>query len=406
MMNDQLADHVARQLATRRPGHTLPRAFYNDADLYEFDLQAIFYRQWLFAGLEAELGRAGDYFTLQIGPSPIVVLRDKSGAIRAFHNTCRHRGSRICNAARGRSPSLVCPYHQWTYALDGTLVHARDMPATFDPAQYSLKPVHVACLSGTIYICLAETPPDFAPHRDAVAPLLAPHRLADTKVAADITITEKGNWKLVMENSRECYHCAVRHPELMHTLAESYDMDSRAMRDYRESCTRKGLKNGPVQGHGFRATRIPLVPGAVSITPDGKPAVTKLLGDVPDGDIGSLRWFCFPNAFMHVLGDYAFFFRLLPRGPMETEVNAKFLVHKDAVEGVDYDLQNLTRVWNVTNDQDRDLVEVNQLGVNSIGYEPGPYNPTAERIVAWFADWYVQEARQFLQSGSEGNPRR
>ncbi len=397
MMNDGAADRVARQLAARRPGHTLPGAFYSDPAIFAFDLEAIFYRQWVFAGLEAQLGRPGDYFTLQIGPSSVVVLRDKSGGIRGFHNTCRHRGSRICAGERGRLASLVCPYHQWTYALDGALIHARQMPAEFDRAQHGLKPVHVECLAGTIYVCLAETPPDFAAHRAAVEPLLTRHRLAEAKVAADVTITENGNWKLVMENSRECYHCAVRHPELMHTLAETYDPGSEALRSFWANCTRKGLKNGPAEGHGFRATRIPLVPGAVSITPDGKPAVAKLLGDVPDGDIGSLRWFSFPNTFKHVLGDYAFFFRLLPRGPTETEVNAKFLVHRDAVEGVDYDLQRLTQVWNVTNDQDRDLVEVNQLGVNSIGYQPGPYNPSAEHIVAQFADWYVHEARQYLE---------
>lgn len=397
MIDAPLAEPVARALDARRPGHTLPGACYTDAAFHAFDLQAIFYRQWLFAGLEAELGRPGDYFTLQIGPSSVVILRDKAGTIRAFHNTCRHRGSRICAGPRGRSPSLVCPYHQWAYALDGSLLHARQMPEDFDRAQYGLKPVHVERLGGTIFVCLADTPPDFSAQRAGLEPLLAPHRLADAKVAADVTISEKANWKLVMENSRECYHCVVRHPELMHTLAESVDPNSQEVRDFWARCTTKGLANGPAEGHGFRSVRIPLVPGAISITRDGKPAVSKLLGDVPDGDIGSLRWFSFPNAFMHVLGDYAFFFRLLPRGPMETEVNAKFLVNKDAVEGVDYDLQRLIETWSVTNDQDRDLVEANQAGVNSIGYQPGPYNPNTEKNLVWFVDWYIHEARRALQ---------
>ncbi len=390
--SDRRAEKVARELAAWRPGHTLPRAFYVDPDVYEFDLDAVFHRQWLFAGLEAELGRPGDWFTLDVGPSSIVVLRDRAGAIRAFHNTCRHRGSRICTKDRGRGPSLVCPYHQWTYALDGSLVHARDMPVEFDRSTHGLKPVHVERLAGTIFVCLADAPPDFSDHRSKLEPLLAPHDLAAAKLAAESTLVEKGNWKLVMENSRECHHCAVRHPELMHTLLESFDFASGPMREFAAACESKGLRNGPVQGHGFRAARIPFVGGAVSTTMDGRPAVAKLLGDTTDGDIGSLRWFFFPNAFMHVLGDYAFFFRLLPRGPMETEVRSKFLVHADAVAGIDYDVERLTRVWSVTNEQDRGLVEANQLGVNSIGYEPGPYHPVAERAVALFVDWYVEEA--------------
>ncbi len=391
---------IARELATRRPGYTLPGAFYRDAEVYEFDLQSIFYRQWLFAGLEAEVPRQGDYFTLEIGPSSVVVLRDKQGAIRAFHNTCRHRGSRICGKERGRSPTLVCPYHQWTYRLDGSLLRAGRMPDDFDKSQHGLKTVHVERLGGTIYICLGDQPPDFSDLRRKIEPLLAKHNLGNAKVAARATLIEHGNWKLVMENSRECYHCPTGHPELMDTLLDTYDLESPEIKKFWAACESKGLENGPVYGHGFRALRLPLANDAVSVTPDGQPGVKKLLGQTGDGDIGSLRWSRFPNFFSHCFGDYAFFFRLLPRGPMETEVVSTFLVNKDAVEGVDYDAESLARIWNITNDQDRQLVEINQLGVNSVGYQPGPYNPTAEHVVAEFADWYVTEA-----AGALGNDR-
>ena len=396
MMTDLQVGAIACDLAARRPGRSLPGSLYRDPASFQFDLDAIFYSQWLFAGLEAEISRPGDYFTLEIGPSSVIVLRDKAGKIRAFHNSCRHRGSRICTPGRGRSSSLVCPYHHWTYGLDGSLVQARLMPAEFDKSQHGLKPVKIESMSGILYICLSDDPPNFSDYRAKAEPLLAPHNLAEAKVAAQTTIMEQGNWKLVMENSRECYHCKACHPELMTSLLDFYDLDSSETKAFWSASEAKGLKNGPVYLPGGRVVRLPLAPGAVSVTMDGKPAVAKLLGDTPDDDIGSLRVQWSPNSFCHIFGDYAFFFRLLPRGPLETEVTSTFLVHKDAVEGVDYDVDKLTSAWIVTNDQDRGLVEVNQLGVNSVGYQPGPYNPTTEPGVLSFVDWYVQAATGYI----------
>ena len=203
-----------------------------------------------------------------------------------------------------------------------------------------------------------------------------------------------------MENSRECYHCAAGHPELMNSFQDFYDLESDATQAFWARCKERGLESGPTLGHGFQATRIPLGRGAVSITMNGERAVSKPLGAVGDGDVGSLRWVRYPNTFSHTLGDYAFFFRLLPIGPCETAVNAKWLVHKDAVEGVDYDLERLTEVWLKTNDQDRWLVENNQRGVNSMGYQPGPYSQTGEAGVARFIDWYCTEAESFLIGGT------
>lgn len=390
---------VRTSLRSRKADTTLGRDFYTDPSFYEFDLESIFYRQWLFAGVEAQLRKPGDYFTLDVGPTSVIVLRNRKGDIKAFHNTCRHRGSRICLKESGRATNLVCPYHQWAYDLNGNLIRARMMPDGFDKAEHGLKPVHVEALGGTIYICLADAAPDFAHHRRSLEPLLAPHDLANAKVAHDATIIEQGNWKLVMENSRECYHCAAGHPELMNSFQDFYDLESEETKAFWEECKKRGLETGPVAGHGFTAARIPLGRGAVSITMDGRPAVAKPLGHVGGGDIGSLRWARYPNMFSHTLGDYAFFFRLLPIGPNVTAVNGKWLVPKDAVEGVDYDLERLTEVWLKTNDQDRWLVENNQRGVNSMGYQPGPYSPTGEWGVIRFIDWYCAEAEGFFSGG-------
>jgi glycine betaine catabolism A len=135
---------------------------------------------------------------------------------------------------------------------------------------------------------------------------------------------------------------------------------------------------------------MPLIEGAVSYTMSGKPAVKKpLSSDVTVGNIGTMLLFHYPTTWNHMLGDHAITFRVLPLGPEETMVTTKWLVNKDAVEGVDYDLEELTHVWNETNDQDRRIVEENAFGIRSPAYEPGPYSPDHEGGVMQFVEWYT-----------------
>ena len=117
---------VLRKLKNRREGYSLEQAFYIDPDHYRLDLETIWYRDWLFIGHDCEIPKAGNYFTVQVGDYPVVVTRDRSGTIRALHNSCRHRGSRVCTQHKGSSAKLVCPYHQWTYELDGSLLFDRN----------------------------------------------------------------------------------------------------------------------------------------------------------------------------------------------------------------------------------------------------------------------------------------
>ena len=206
--------NALHRLRTRAPGSGLGRDFYTDPKLYEADLNHIFYREWLFAAHGCELPATGSYVTLQVGAYPLVLVRAADGLVRAFVNACRHRGSRLCAASHGTAVKLVCPYHQWTYALDGRLLAARQMGPNFDRERLGLKQVHCESVGGYIFVCLSETPPAFAPARTQLQNYLAPHRLSDARVAYESTIVEEGNWKLVWENNRECYHCAVNHPEL------------------------------------------------------------------------------------------------------------------------------------------------------------------------------------------------
>ncbi len=397
-------------LDERRPGHTLPQPFYTDPDVYRFDLEAIFGWSWIMVGFEVELPTAGSYMAFDIGGSPVVVVRDRSGEVRGFFNSCRHRGAQICAEGQGRRARLVCPYHQWTYELDGRLMKARRMQDGFDPAEHGLVPIHVETVAGTIYACIADEPPDFAPFRARVGPLLAPHGFADAKVAHTSTLVERGNWKLVMENARECYHCDAKHPELSFTFPTGvsgnfdYNSDPR-LSAYNARMESLGLPVGPADGSWYQATRFPLNEGCVSMTEDGRPCVDRLLCEAGGGDVGSLRWALEPHSFAHAVGDFAFMFSAMPTGPQETVVTSKWLVHRDAKEGVDYDLDRLTHLWTATNLQDRDLVENNQRGVNGAGYRPGPYSEDAEELVRRFVDWYCGKVRDYLDGARAGDPR-
>jgi glycine betaine catabolism A len=401
-------DQMLAALKGRKHGHTLPREFYLDPEFHKIDMENLFYREWLFAGHDCEIKRPGDYFTLQIGDYPIVVVRTRSGDIRAFHNSCRHRGSRICAAESGSAVRLVCPYHNWSYDLDGRLLFARDMGKDFDPKPYGLKSVHCESIGGYLWLCLAREAPDIGPLRAKIAPYFSPHRLAEAKIAFQSTIVENGNWKLVWENNRECYHCAPNHPELCRTFPEAPTvtgvegaMNDPFISDHWKRCEAQGLPSRfELSPDGqYRATRVPLLRDAVSYTMSGRPAVRRPLSDdVPDTNIGALLLFHYPTTWNHILGDHGVSFRVLPLGPTQTQVTTKWLVHKDAVEGVDYSVEELSEVWTATNNQDRRIVEENQRGVSSPAFEPGPYNALHEGGVMQFVEWYANATERALDA--------
>jgi len=394
------------RLRNYQPTTPLSREFYTSSADYEVELEALWYRDWLFVGHDCEVARAGDYMTLQVGEYPVLVVRDRDGKIRAFHNSCRHRGARVCPDTRGNVPRLVCPYHQWTYRLDGELVAARDMGDQFDRSDHSLRPVHCTSVAGYLWICLGKVAPDFEPFRSQIEPYLLPHRLQETKVAFESTIVERANWKLVWENNRECYHCPVNHPELSRTFpatptVASPEMASGNPRSLErwERWESQGLPSRfQLSPSGqSRIVRMSLVNEAVSYTMDGRAAVSRPLSDsVTSSDAGALLMFHYASTWNHVLADHAISFRVLPLGPTETQLTTKWLVHKDAREGVDYDPRRLTEVWLATNEEDRRVCQENQLGINSPAYAPAAYSPVQEAGVMQFTSWYRNHLLQRL----------
>jgi Rieske 2Fe-2S family protein len=393
----------------RKPGHSLEAPFYTSPQIFESDLELIFCRHWIFVAVEPEVAEPGDFVKVDVGRESVVIVRDDDMAVRAFHNVCRHRGARLVQDDKGVVGNLVCPYHQWTYDLTGRLVHAPNMAPDFDPACRGLKPVHVRSLEGLIFICLADEPPsDFDEMAKIVAPYLAPHQLRDCKVAKQVDIVEEGNWKLTMENNRECYHCGG-HPELLRSLfhffgfdesdvresdREEYEQYRAALAEYEAIWASSGLPYKAVElldgrPTGFRVERLALHEEAESYTMDTRVASKRLLGTFNAPRLGGLHLHTQPNSWHHFLSDHAVTFSVIPLEADKTLLRTTWLVHKDAVEGADYDVENLTHVWRATNLQDGAFVAFCQKGARSSAYEPGPYS-TVEAQVDKFCNWYVE----------------
>lgn len=392
---------IGQLFSTRRVGHCLPGGLYNDPQVFDFDMKAMFGTPWLMAGFTCELPKPGSYVAQMIGNWPVIIIRDRNDAIRAFHNSCRHRGSILCQPGSGSSPKLVCPYHRWTYDLDGSLFAANRMAEDFDKAEHGLKPIALEIVEGAMFICFADQPPAFDDFREKLTTYAAPHRWTEAKVAFQSVLVEQANWKLVMENGRECYHCATGHPELARTfpvgMSKHFDVgDDQAAQRFLDDMATNGLATDAVEGDWWQLARFALSEGNVSITMDGRHAVAKLMCDLNDGAIGSMRLAIDPHCFVHATADYTFMFSAMPVSATETHVTGKWLVHKDAVEGVDYDVGRLIDLWTRTNLQDKELAENNHLGVKSPGFTPGPYSPDAEMLALRFTDWYCNTGTAFL----------
>ncbi len=157
-------------LVTSQPErYSLAREFYRDADIYERDIERIFMNCWLYAGHQSEIAQVGDWFLFELADESVIIVRSSEHEINALLNVCRHRGSRICVKNSGCSKMLTCPYHAWSYDLNGQLRGAAHMDESFDKSGISLRKIHVELLAGMIFINFAEKPSSFGPVRDGLA---------------------------------------------------------------------------------------------------------------------------------------------------------------------------------------------------------------------------------------------
>ncbi len=386
--------------------------FYSDLEVYRADLERVWRRGWVFAGHSCEIPKAGDFFQVNIDADSILVVRDQRGGIHAVHNVCRHRGSLLCDEAQGQVKKLVCPYHRWTYDLDGRLLAAPGMQE-LDKSALGLKRVALREVEGLIFISLAEEPLDFEAAQENLGTVARPQGFRRAKVAKMVDYLVKANWKLVWENNRECFHCNANHPQYIKANFDHYNADDATpeiraeMAEIVRRSEAKWAADGLAATHKqtgmttfpdaerniwFSANRTTLVDGYVSETMDGR-QVAPLMGDYRDADVGTLRMRTLPNFWNHSSCDHGVSTRLLPAGPELTAIRVWWLVDEKAVEGRDYDLRTLMPFWQLTSEQDWVICERQQRGVNSSAYVPGPYSTYKEYNVDAFVRWYLNQLR-------------
>ncbi|HJO03096.1 MAG TPA: aromatic ring-hydroxylating dioxygenase subunit alpha [Acidobacteriota bacterium] len=391
-------------------GTTIPAEYYVDETHYLADERYLAENLWLYVDHEGRIPQPGDYFVFEYGRSDSVILvRDSAGEVRGFHNVCRHRGSRLCrhdaDAVPGdprlsvkqlgqsdNSPVFRCPYHAWTYDIDGKLTYAYGMQEDFDPANNGLVPCHLRTAEGSIFVNLSQDePPDF---ESSIAQLRTMGRYyghAGLKIVGRERHPIHANWKLVLENFAECYHCGSTHKGLVTTHHYDHELSPEQMAARSSAVSEWLTPAGRVRPDGpERGPRLVgnLNAGFVTGAVDGK-SVAPLLPAVeqPTHGTNEARTGHYTGYWQNY-DDYVVALRFTPRDVALTDCEAIWLAHPDAVEGRDYDLATLKSFWQIIVQEDIWVIDNNHRGILSGAYRSGPYS-TLEGTTANFIKWYM-----------------
>ncbi len=391
----------ARSLvASHRAGYALAQAFYTDPDIYALELERIVYRNWILAGHASEWAAPGDYRVLDVAEESAIVVRGDDGSLRAFANVCRHRGSRVCLDASGRADRFECPYHGWTYDLEGALVAVRDMPASFDKAGYGLRPVACETVHGLVFIAFSDRAPSLDSAREELERPMRWFGFEALRVAERRDYAIPANWKLAVENYQECYHCATAHPDYAarHTLMLARPKRQRVQGHMEALLESAGLEaldidridtNAPSGQTGYGYSRTALFDGYLTGSRDGQP-LAPLLGDLADYDGGASDFSFGFSSFLLAYSDHVVAYAFVPVTQGSARLTTWWLVAENAVEGQDYNVDTLTWLWHTTTLQDVEIIRNNWLGVRSRYYEPGPFS-TMENAESVYVDWLLAE---------------
>lgn len=395
MTDNRISDLVERQQDCR----ALDRTFYCDAEIYEREIDRILLRSWLYACHVSEIPQVGDFRLLEFATESVIIVRASDGDIYALLNVCRHRGSRVCLEKSGNEKRLTCRYHGWTYGLDGALKAAAHMPGGFDKSVYGLRRLNLRIFQGLMFVNFDQSPGNFDLVDQQLGPRMAPYGLDKTRVAHRKSYSIRANWKLAVENYKECYHCAPAHPEYSrsHSLAMA---DEVWAEEYQQLLIRGvacGLtddefdcsydKSGEF-GTDRAYQRYPLLRRFVTGSEDGK-QLAPLLGSITGFDRGASDFKIGPLLYGLAYCDHIVLYRFLPVSPDECECDITWLVHEDAVAGEHYDFDRLIWLWDVTTIADKSIIEHNHQGVMSRFYEPGPLSTMEKSTNSWNR-WYLK----------------
>ena len=401
---------MQRLAANTRVGYSFEQEFYTSDAVFKADMDRVISQKWILAGHVSKVPSKGDYFLFRIGAEQIIIIRENSDSVRAYFNVCRHRGSTLCQAESGNAPRLVCPYHAWTFGLDGRLISARLMPEDFDKAGNSLFSCHVRVFHGLIFINLSEDEPvDFDATFGDMGAILDYHGIADARIAHVGSYPTGANWKLVVENFFECYHCVPSHPEFcsMHAAesivavgagpssgpADAVAAYMPKVQAWEERAAAVGRPIGtidepPTSSHLRLLMQRMNKDGWASETQDGT-APAPLMGKrtCPDGGRMHLSF----SPFSQIVADdhFAILFLFTPRAALQSDVEMIWLVDGRATED-QVDIAKMIWGYHATTSQDKIITENNQAGILSSRYRPGRYSDQEGSVIK-FQQWYLNQ---------------
>ncbi|PRQ05519.1 aromatic ring-hydroxylating oxygenase subunit alpha [Enhygromyxa salina] len=377
----ELAAGLAAIQAPFEQAQTLPPYLYTSPEIFALELGALFGRMWLCIAREEDLPQPRSYLTRRLGDEQLLVVRDEAGQLRAFFNVCRHRGARLIDAPCGRLRGAInCPYHKWSYALDGRLLHAPRAGPTFAPEDYPLRSPGLETRDGFVFINLDPGAASLA-HALADLPSLARYRVGSLRRAVRHEYTIEANWKVIAENYGECYHCQLLHPQL-HRIS-----------DFETGSFTAGVcfNGGPMR----------LRDGFTTLSMSGNTALPPIRG-LTGEDLRLVRYLqVYPNLTLALHPQYLLTHELWPVSPTRSRIVCQWLVPPSTLArpGFDDDVTGMIEFWDVTNHQDWAVCERVQLGLASVGCVPGPYHQT-ERCVYAFDQWYAGALRQGLDAST------
>ncbi len=354
---------------------TLPGHHYSDPEIFRREQVRIFESTWFAAARVEDMPTPGTFRNVQVGAESVLLVRGRDNALCAFLNVCRHRGAKLCVEESGQvKRALQCPYHAWTYGLDGKLVAAPNLTkmTDIDRSEYGLIPVHLKEWLGTAWVCLADEPPSFVDtvmepvsHRLGDSQAIDAWRLDELTVGRRITYDVKANWKLIVENFMECYHCATIHPELTEVLPEFAN----------------GLAAQYYVGHGAE-----FGPEIRGFTVDGAEGFVKIDGLADDHDRRYYAITVNPQVFINLVPDHVIFHRMYPLAPDRTLVECDWLYSRDVVAS-GRDVSRSVELFHRVNQQDFDACERCQPAMSSRAYARGGVLVPSEHHIAAFHEW-------------------
>lgn len=366
---------------------TLPADYYVGSAHYERELQAIWYKNWIYVCRTEALDGPRSFRTMEIGSQNILLVRDDENVLHAFHNTCRHRGSILCTEKQGQFPtaSIICPYHRFTYSLQGELKRtpSRHCPADFDKADYPLYDVAVEEWKGCIFVNLSgQDALPFTQTLEKGSANLDNWPVQALKLGFVYKKVMACNWKIFWENFNECLHCPGVHPELC-KLVPIYSRGLQEAQDYPDWADHRD-SNDPKLIGGMRE-------GAFTWTTDGQPG-GKPFANLTDEERNAGYHFVVskPSMFIAAHVDYIRLVRLLPLGVEKTELRVEWLFSEDTLNDENVDIEAVAEFARLVMEQDAAVSELNQQGLRSIRHEQGVLM-AEEHDVHDFQNWVREQ---------------